>query len=67
MDLKDRKIGLLIVDWPLRIQLSQLLMKNGAIVHGAQDAEQLQDLVEKLGVESIIPRVSPPPASLSLN
>ena len=59
MDLKNRKVGIYVQDWQLRMQLSNLLMKNGAIVYGALDEEELQDLVEQLGVEIIITRVSP--------
>jgi len=51
MDLKNRRIAIRIDDPELRYQLSELLMKNGAVVHGARDEVELQRLVDRLGVE----------------
>jgi CheY-like chemotaxis protein len=54
MDLKNRRIAVRIDDPELRYQLSELLMKNGAVVHGARDEVELQRLVDRLGVEIVI-------------
>ena len=54
MDLKNRRIAVHIDDPELRYQLSELLMKNGAVVHGARDGVELQRLVDRLGVEIVI-------------
>jgi DNA-binding response OmpR family regulator len=54
MDLKNRRIALHIDDPELRYQLSELLMKNGAVVHGARDGVELQRLVDRLGVEIVV-------------
>ena len=51
MDLKNRRIAVRIDDPELRYQLSELLMKNGAVVHGARDEVELQRLLDQLGVE----------------
>jgi hypothetical protein len=51
IDLKNRRIAVRIDDPELRRQLSELLMKNGAVVHGARDEVELQRLVDRLGVE----------------
>ena len=54
MDLKNRRIAVRIDDPELRYQLSELLMKNGAVVHGARDEVELQRLVDRLGVEIVV-------------
>jgi DNA-binding response OmpR family regulator len=54
MDLKNRRIALHIDDPELRYQLSELLMKNGAVVHGARDEVELQRVVDRLGVEIVV-------------
>ena len=59
MDLKNRRIALHIDDPELRYQLSELLMKNGAVVHGARDEMELQRLVDRLGVEVVIAEARP--------
>jgi hypothetical protein len=59
MDLKNRRIALHIDDPELRRQLSELLMKNGAVVHGARDEVELQRLVDRLGVEIVLATVNP--------
>ena len=59
MDLKNRRIALHIDDPELRYQLSELLMKNGAVVHGARDEVELQQLVDRLGVEVVIAEARP--------
>jgi CheY-like chemotaxis protein len=59
MDLKNRRIALHIDDPELRYQLSELLMKNGAVVHGARDEVELQQLLDKLGVEVVIAEARP--------
>jgi CheY-like chemotaxis protein len=59
MDLKNRRIAVRIDDPELRYQLSELLMKNGAVVHGARDEMELQRLVDRLGVEVVIAEARP--------
>jgi CheY-like chemotaxis protein len=59
MDLKNRRIAVRIDDPELRYQLSELLMKNGAVVHGARDEVELQRLVDRLGVEVVIAEARP--------
>jgi hypothetical protein len=59
MDLKNRRIAIRIDDPELRYQLSELLMKNRAVVHGARDEVELQRLVDKLGVEVVVATVKP--------
>jgi DNA-binding response OmpR family regulator len=59
MDLKNRRIALHIDDPELRYQLSELLMKTGAVVHGARDEMELQRLVDRLGVEVVIAEARP--------
>ena len=59
MDLKNRRIAVRIDDPELRYQLSELLMKNGAVVHGARDEVELQQLLDKLGVEIVVATVKP--------
>ncbi|MBT5329009.1 MAG: hypothetical protein HOL51_23090 [Gemmatimonadetes bacterium] len=59
MDLKNRRIAVRIDDPELRYQLSELLMKNGAVVHGARDEVELQQLLDKLGVEIVVAAVKP--------
>ncbi|MBT4979027.1 MAG: hypothetical protein HOA27_01280 [Gemmatimonadetes bacterium] len=59
MDLKNRRIAVRIDDPELRYQLSELLMKNGAVVHGARDEVELQRLVDRLGVEIVIAEARP--------
>jgi hypothetical protein len=34
-------------------------MKNGAVVHGARDEVELQQLLDKLGVEIVVAAVKP--------
>ena len=43
-----------IDDTEFRYQLSELLMKNGAVVHGARDEVELQRLVDRLGVKVVV-------------
>ena len=59
MDLKNRRIAVSIDDPELRYQLSELLMKNGAVVHGTRDEVELQRMVDKLGVEIVVAAVKP--------
>ncbi len=59
MDLKNRRIAVRIDDPELRYQLSELLMKNGAVVHGTRDEVELQRLVDRLGVEVVIAEARP--------
>ena len=59
MDLKNRRIAVRIDDPELRYQLSELLMKNKAVVHGARDEVELQQLLDKLGVEIVVAAVKP--------
>ena len=59
MDLKNRRIAVRIDDPELRYQLSELLMRNGAVVHGARDEVELQRLLDKLGVEVVVATVKP--------
>jgi DNA-binding response OmpR family regulator len=65
MDLKSRRIALHIDDPELRYQLSELLMKNGAVVYGARDGVELQRLVDRLGVEIVLAAVKPPRIGLN--
>jgi CheY-like chemotaxis protein len=65
MDLKNRRIAVHIDDPELRYQLSELLMKNGAVVHGARDGVELQRLVDRLGVEIVVAAVKPPRIGLN--
>ena len=65
MDLKNRRIAVRIDDPELRYQLSELLMKNGAVVHGARDEVELQQLLDKLGVEIVVAAVKPPRIGLN--
>ena len=65
MDLKNRRIALHIDDPELRYQLSELPMKNGAVVHGARDEVELQRLLDKLGVEIVVAAVKPPRIGLN--
>ena len=65
MDLKNRRIALHIDDPELRYQLSELLMKNGAVVHGARDEVELQRVVDKLGVEIVLAAAKPPRIGLN--
>ena len=57
MDLKNRRIAVRIDDPELRYQLSELLMKNGAVVHGARDEIELKRLLDRLGVEVVVATV----------
>ena len=59
MDLKNRRIAVRIDDPELRYQLSELLMKNRAVVHGARDEVELQRLLDKFGVEIVMATVKP--------
>ena len=59
MDLKNRRIAVRIDDPELRYQLSELRMRNGAVVHGARDEVELQRLVDRLGVEVVIAEARP--------
>ncbi len=59
MELNNRRIALPIDDPELRYQLSELLMKNGAVVHGARDEVELQRLLDKFGVEIVMATVKP--------
>ena len=65
MDLKNRRIAVRIDDPELRYQLSELRMKNGAVVHGARDEVELQQLLDKLGVEIVVAAVKPPRIGLN--
>ncbi len=60
MNLKNRRIAVRIDNPELRYQLSELLMKNGAVVHSARDEVELQRLVDRLGVEIVVPTVKAP-------
>ena len=59
MDLKNRRIAVRIDDPQLRWQLSELLMKNGAVVHRARDEEELRLFVDRLGVEVVVAEARP--------
>ena len=59
MDLKNRRIAIRIDDPQLRWQLSELLMKNGAVVHRARDEEELRLFVDRLGVEVVVAEARP--------
>ena len=51
MELKNRRVAIRIDDAQLRWQLSDLLMKKGAVVHRARDEDELQLIGDRLGVE----------------
>jgi DNA-binding NtrC family response regulator len=59
MELKNRRVAVRIDDAQLAWQLSDLLMKNGAVVHRAKDAEELRLFVDRLGVEVVIAEARP--------
>ncbi len=59
MDLKNRRIAVRIDDAQLAWQLSDLLMKNGAVVHRARDEEELRLFVDRLGVEVVVAEARP--------
>jgi DNA-binding NtrC family response regulator len=59
MELKNRRVAVRIDDAQLAWQLSDLLMKNGAVVHRAKDAEELRLFVDRLGIEVVIAEARP--------
>ena len=59
MDLKTRRVAVGIDDPQLAWQLSDLLMKNGAVVHRARDEEELRLFVDRLGVEVVVAEARP--------
>ena len=56
---QEKRIALHIDDPELRWQLSELLMKSGAVVHGARDEVELQRLLDKLGVVVVVATLKP--------
>jgi hypothetical protein len=59
MELKNRRVAVRIEDAQLAWQLSDLLMKNGAVVHQARDEEELRLFVDRLGIEVVIAEARP--------
>ena len=59
MELKNRRVAVRIEDTQLAWQLSDLLMKNGAVVHRARDEEELRLFVDRLGIEVVIAEARP--------
>ena len=59
MELKNRRVAVRIEDAQLARQLSDLLMKNGAVVHRARDEEELRLFVDRLGIEVVIAEARP--------
>jgi hypothetical protein len=59
MELKNRRVAVRIDDAQLAWQLSDLLMKNGAVVHRARDEEELRLFVDRLGIEVVIAEARP--------
>ena len=59
MELKNRRVAVRTEDTQLAWQLSDLLMKNGAVVHRARDEEELRLLVDRLGIEVVIAEARP--------
>ena len=54
MELKNRRVAIRIDDTQLGWQLSDLLMKKGAVVHRAWDEDELRLFVDRLRVEVVI-------------
>ena len=59
MELKNRRVAVRIEDTQLAWQLSDLLMKNGAVVHRPRDEEELRLFVDRLGIEVVIAEARP--------
>ena len=47
MQLKNCGIGVLLEDYLLRWRLTDLLLKNGAVVHCARGEEEMEELLEQ--------------------
>ena len=65
MELKNRRVAIRIDVAQLWWQLSDLLMKNGAVVHRACDQDELRLLVDRLGVEVLVAEARPDRSSLN--
>ena len=65
MELKNRRVAVRIEDAQLARKLSDLLMKNGAVVHRARDEDELRLFVDRLGVEVVIAEARPDRSSLN--
>jgi len=65
MELKNRRVVIRIDDAQLRRQLSDLLMKKGAVVHRARDEAELLLFVDRLGVEVVVAEAWPDRSSLN--
>ena len=51
MELKNCRIGVLLEDYLLRRRITELLMRNGAIVHCARDEEEMAELLELMDLD----------------
>ena len=65
MELKNRRVAIRIDDAQLRWQLSDLLMKKGAVVHRARDEDELRLFVDRLGVEVVVAEARPDRSSFN--
>ena len=65
MELKNRRVAIRIDDAQLQWQLSDLLMKKGAVVHRARDEDELRLFVDRLGVEVVVAEARPDRSSLN--
>ena len=65
MELKNRCVAIRIDDAQLRWQLSDLLMNKGAVVHQAQDEDELRLFVDRVGVKVVVAEARPGRSSLN--
>ena len=54
MELKNCRIGVLLEDYLLRRRITELLMRNGAIVHCARNEEEMGDLLELMDLDIVV-------------
>ena len=65
MEVKNRRVAIRIDDAQLRWQLSDLLMNKGAVVHQAQDEDELRLFVDRVGVKVVVAEARPGRSSLN--
>ena len=51
MELKNCRIGVLLEDYLLRMKITELLMRNGAVVHCARDDAEMAELLELMDLD----------------
>ena len=51
MQLKNCRIGVLLEDYLLRQRITDLLMRNGAVVHCARDEEEMAELLRLMDLD----------------